>query len=254
MAFPGLGPGAPGCAYRKTGRRPLLCGRPSFFLGRQPAVRILLEIDGPVVDVQPAYWLAYQKTVADLGLARIDQATFWRLVRSGATTGQILRGSKPHHWKHYEARFVEFLDTDECVAQMRLRPDGMDALLAMSPRNTVVSIDTMGNLPARRRIIESGGNSVPSDRLAQVAGSLDRRAHQLVDLAAGDPHAIVIAASDRLVRAASEAGLSCIGIANGPCTEARLTQAGATRVFDCLGACVTAANHASGGWREVARL
>lgn len=61
-----------------------------------------------------------------------------------------------------------------------------------------------------------------------------RRPAELRVLAAGERRVVVAAASDALIRAAREAGFFALGISNGPCSTARLQQAGADVVYKSL--------------------
>ena len=45
---------------------------------------VFVEIDGVIFDVRAAVWEAYSRAVTQIGMARTDEATLWRLVRTGA--------------------------------------------------------------------------------------------------------------------------------------------------------------------------
>jgi hypothetical protein len=194
-------------------------------------MKLLVDVDGPLLDVQPAYWHAYQQAVSELGLARIDPAGFWRLVRSAASDGVLLRDSKPRHWKVFRERFAALLDVDECVAHMVLQP-GAPRLTSARPRLTVQLLTLHGNAAARQQVLSPLGPIGPP--IVSLAASAEDRVRCLLVMADRRERSLVLAGHDRLVRAAGDAGLPCVGIANGPRTAKCLTQAGASHTFPDL--------------------
>ncbi|MBN1512577.1 MAG: HAD family hydrolase [Phycisphaerae bacterium] len=194
-------------------------------------MKLLVDVDGPLLDVQPAYWHAYQQAVSELGLARIDPATFWRLVRSAAAEGMLLRNSKPRHWKVFQERLAALLDMDEYVARMVPQP-GAARLTSTRPRLALQVVTLHDNASARQQILSQIGSlGAP---IVSLAGPAEDRVRRLLGLADRQERSLVLAGHDRLVRAACDAGLPCVGIANGPRTAKCLTQAGASQTFPDL--------------------
>ncbi len=191
-------------------------------------MKLLVDVDGPLLDVQPAYWHAYQQAVSELGLARIDPSTFWRLVRSAASESVLLRNSKPRHWKVFQERLAALLDADECVVRMVPQP-GAVRLTSARPRLTLQLLTLHANGPARQQVLcQIGSFGAP---IVSLAGPAEDRVRRLLGLAAGQERSLVVAGHDRLVRTACDAGMPCVGVANGPRTAKCLTQAGASRTF-----------------------
>ncbi len=144
-------------------------------------MKLLVDVDGPLLDVQPAYWDAYQQAVSELGLARIDSSTFWRLVRSAASEGVLLRNSKPRHWKVFQERLAALLDVDEYVARMVPQP-GAVRLTSARPRLTLQLLTLHANGPARQRILcQIGSFGAP---IVSLAGPAEDRVRRLLGLAA----------------------------------------------------------------------
>lgn len=198
-------------------------------------MKLIIEVDGPILDVQPAYWYAYQVAVAELGWARIDPSTFWRLIRTGASEGQILRGSKVRHWKHYADRFAAVVDADECVARMRPQADVVGPLKAIRRRYPLVTVTIAANKAARERLLLEHGMLDALHGIEVLGGSLAERARRIAELASDMGRPVVAAGTEAFARAAGEAGICCVGVSNGPCTSKRLRQVGAAEVYNDVG-------------------
>lgn len=197
-------------------------------------MRIVIEVDGPVLDVQPAYWQAYQQVAAELGWARIDAATFWRLLRTGASAGQILRGSKPRHWEHYRTRLTEVLESDEIVSLMKPRPDVGYTLQALKPRHELRLASIGRNVSVRQQLVDGHGWTAYLAGWVELAGASNARVRKLRELTDGPGPSVVVAAGTLLAQTTSDAGIPCVGAANGACTPKRLTQSGAAQIYDDL--------------------
>ena len=64
-------------------------------------MHLILEIDGPVLDVAPVWHRLHLEVVAAVGWSALDQATFWRLTRKHGREADLLRGAKPIKLKEY---------------------------------------------------------------------------------------------------------------------------------------------------------
>jgi phosphoglycolate phosphatase-like HAD superfamily hydrolase len=194
-------------------------------------MHVLIEVDGAVLDVRSAYWRAYEEAVGQMGLARIDQGTFWRLVRTGAAEGQLLRGSKPRHWKQYRTLFDAALGSEYSVALLRPHDGVPDLLRRLAGRHEIRLIIEGDDGGGRERVLAEAGVAGRNCRVVAVGGGLDDRSCGLAELCRDGGRALAAGASPRFLRAAGEAGLFCVGVTCGPCTGKRLEQAGAERVY-----------------------
>ncbi len=199
-------------------------------------MKVLVDVDGPLLDVQPAYWHAYQQAVARLGLARIHPATFWRLVRSAAAESVLLRESKPRHWRAFQEAFAALLDTEECVGRMVPWPEAA-RLMSVRPRLALQLLTLHSNADARQQVLQRIGSF--GDPIVSLPSDPEERVRRLLELADREERSLVLAGHDRLVRAACDAGLPCVGITNGPRTAKCLTQAGASQCFGDLESLLT---------------
>jgi phosphoglycolate phosphatase-like HAD superfamily hydrolase len=194
-------------------------------------MKLIIELDGPILDTQPACWHAYQTAATELGWAKVDPSTFWRLVRTGASEGQILKGSKPRHWKRYAELFATAVDSDDAVARMRVQAHAVERLRQLRKRYPLVGVTVAANVPAREQLLNAAHLRDVMIAIEALPGAMGERAALLRKLVAGEGRPVVAAGTDALARAATEAGACCIGVGNGACTSKRLKQAGAVEVY-----------------------
>jgi len=190
-------------------------------------MNLIVEIDGPVLDVASAWYRAHREAAAGVRWAALDRATFWRLTRKQGREADLLRGAKPVKIKAYHAGFDERLEADEIVATCEPH-ERMDRELASLASKGSIRLVTLGsNVDARRAVLERHGLMRFVDRIERLAADPRKRPGELRNLAAGEPRSLVVAASDSVIRAAGEAGVAMVGVPRGPCSADRLHRAGA---------------------------
>ena len=197
-------------------------------------MRFIIEFDGPVFDPSSVYYAAHQAAAADVGWSRLDQATFWRLLRTKGRQADLLPGAKPVKIAEYQKRFDDHLDSDALVASYQPQPDIRDPLLLLARSGSCCLITLGSNLAGRRTVLERHGLAGLFTRFDGLETDPRRRPAVLRRLGEADPRTLVVAAADALIRSAGEAGMICVGIAAGPCSAARLHQAGASVVYKAL--------------------
>jgi len=190
-------------------------------------IRVIIECDGPVLDVEPVYWAAYSEAVAAVGLARIDPPRFWRLIRTGAPLEQALVGARKRQIATFQDRFDECLDSDTCLSCSRPQPDAGDALGRLARRGECVLVTVGRNRAARQKQLDEAQLSVHFREMHGLYKDPHRRKDQMHQLAGEHRRVLVAASTVPPVWAAAEAGVLCVGIHNGPATGRRLVQFGA---------------------------
>ena len=197
-------------------------------------MRFIIEFDGPVFDPSSVYYAAHQAAAADVGWSRLDQATFWRLLRTKGRQADFLPGAKPVKIAEYQKRFDDHLESETRVASYQPQPD-IRVTLTQLARNGSCCLITLGsNLVGRRTVLEKHGLASFFTRFDKLEADPRRRPAELRRLGEADPRTLVVAASDALIRSAGEAGKISVGIAIGPCSAARLHQAGASVIYKAL--------------------
>lgn len=194
-------------------------------------MKFILECDGVVLDVQPAYWAAYTAVCAELGAPRIDPAAFWRAIRKGAADGDLVRGVKPTRLRDFRRRFDERLEADEGIAAIEPHSDVGRALATLRQAGECVLVSTGPNRTARQKLLDAANLSVHFSRMKALSEDRGYRIDQLRVLSDGDPQTVVAAASETLILSAEDSELFAAGVASGTCTRPRLTRAGARVVF-----------------------
>lgn len=197
-------------------------------------MKAIVELDGIVWDVKARYWHAYSEAVQEIGFARTDKTTFWRLIRIGASDGELVRDAKPRHLEAFREHFNRVLEGDDAIGRMTLHDEPADTLRLLREVDAGALATTGVNLDGRGKLLHAGGLSdkfpqpiVVSRPCAVGAATLSETANTL---ASGGP-VVVLGATEPVIRAADEAGLIPIGIASGPCIGKRLAGCGARATF-----------------------
>ena len=197
-------------------------------------MRFIIEFDGPVFDPSSVYYAAHQAAAAAVGWSHLDQATFWRLLRTKGRQADLLPGAKPVKIAEYEKRFDAHLESDSLVASYQPQPDIRDTLAQLTRGGSCCLITLGSNVAGRRTVLEIHGLAGLFARFDGMEADPRRRPAELRRLCEADARSLVVAASDSLIRSAGEAGVVSVGIAAGPCSMARLHQAGASVVYKAL--------------------
>lgn len=194
-------------------------------------MRIIVELDGPVLDMEPVYWAAYSEAVSAIGLARTERAKFWRLVRTAAPSGQMILGAKPRQIATYETRFAELLESDLCLDRCCPQPAVGEVLARMAKRARCALVTAGRNRAARQKRLDAEALSIHFMEMQGLAADKRRRPDQLRKLIEESPRALLAASTVGVVRAGADANIMVVGVSNGTCTARRLTQAGAQTIF-----------------------
>lgn len=194
-------------------------------------MRFLIEFDGPLADISALHFRTYHECAGAIGWSRIDQATYWRLIRTKGKQADVLPGAKPVKLAEYQTLFDERFESPASIAQLAVRADALAAIRRLQ-RYGSCHIVTLGtNLESRRaQLVQASATNL----FAGVHGlPVDPRLRprELKSVAEGDKRTIVIAGNDALLRSAREAELFGVGVSCGSCTPARLHQAGADIVY-----------------------
>lgn len=198
-------------------------------------MQIIIELDGPVIDVEPVYWAAYSRAAGELGLARKHRPDFWRLVRRGAGAGEMLAGARPRHVQRFCESFAALLEDDESWSDAVAQAGVADELRGLRAGQHVLTLVTLGrNAGARQQRLDAHDLAVHFTRMARLAIEPYKRTAQLKELTENHTRVLVAAACEPLVKCANEAGLTAVDVSNGPCSARRLTQAGAALTFGGL--------------------
>jgi len=194
-------------------------------------LRFIIEFDGPVFDPAPVYYAAHQAAAGDVGWSRLDQATFWRLLRTKGRQADFLPAAKPIKIAEYDKRFDHHLESDALVSVYQPHQDIRDSLNHLMRMGTCRLITLGSNVAGRVKSLEKHGLANLFTGFDRLDADPRRRPADLRRLCEGDSRSLVVASSDSVLRSAGEAGLLCVGVATGTSSVARLHQAGAGVVY-----------------------
>ena len=194
-------------------------------------MKLIIEIEGALVDVAPTHYEVHRRVAAEVGWARLDQATFWRLTRTKGREANLLPGARPVKLKEYHRRFEQCLESDEVLARLGPRARAEEILRDLGRYGELCLITLGSNVEARRRVLERAGLLQHVKQTAALDPDPRLRAGELRAMAGGDPRTVVAATTDPLIRAAGQAGLFTVGVACGACAAPRLERAGADIVY-----------------------
>lgn len=197
-------------------------------------MRFVVQLDGVVLDLAEAFYEAHRRAAGEVGWSTLDQRTFWRMTRKQGNEANFLHGAKPQKLATYAARFVEVAETDEVVALLRPHEGVQEQLADLSARGSVIGVTLGSNLKRRRAILDESKLAGAFTEVHSLDPDPRRRPGQIRVLTDGNARAIVVAASEVMVRSASSAEMFTVGIASGDCSNERLHQAGATIVYRTL--------------------
>ncbi len=197
-------------------------------------MKFVIEFDGALADVAPAWYAAHEEAAAKVGWSRLDQPTFWRLTRTKGREAPILPGAKPIKAKEYYTCFDRLAESDDTLARVAVAPETDETLRKLTRHGELVAVTLGSNLAARRAALGRDAAARFVSELHTLSGDPRRRPGELAALAGGAGSAgrvLVVASSDALIRAAGQAELVTAGVASGPCSIPRLKQAGADVVY-----------------------
>ncbi len=213
-------------------------------------MKILIEMDGPLVNVEPRYYAVHRQVMESLGLPKLDRAMFWRLVRRVAPTSELVLGGREKHFQAYKQAMIERLEADEVLELDEAQPEADGAMRALRSLGEPVLVTMRLNRPGGQAVLNRLGLSEFFLRLCGLSQSQQRRTDQLTELAGENRRVVVVAASEPVILAAREADLPVVGISNGPRTPQQLRRAGTDVVFTDLDAFAVAL---AGGSDEIRR-
>ncbi len=194
-------------------------------------MKLILEIDGPVLDIAPVWHRVHCEVAAAVGWSALDRQTFWRLTRKQGRQANLLAGARPGKLEDYYARFEKQLETDEAISDQEPQEQIDRTLASLSAKGSLCLVTLGSNLQARRALLERFDLLRFFDRIERLHADPRKRPGELRALADGDRRCLIAAASDSLMRAAGQAEIVAVGVPCGSCAVDRLYRAGAGTIY-----------------------
>ncbi len=194
----------------------------------------IIEYDGPITDLRPVYYQVYGEVATEVGWSCLDEASYWRLIRTRGREAVVLPGARPVKLKTFWTRFDQRIEEDDVVARYGLQPGIEDALDTIVRHGRCCLVTAGSNITARRRLVEKMGLADQLTRMERLDNDPRRRPGELRTLGGEDRRILVVAGSDAVARSAGQAELLTVGISSGSCSVSRLRRAGADIVYSAI--------------------
>ncbi len=195
------------------------------------AMRIIIELDGPVFDARPWQYAAHVCATKQVGWSRLDEGTFWRTLRKKGTGADLLRGAREAKIKEYASTIATLLEADDALSGLTLHEDIATVLPTLAGHGELIAVSLGTNVSARRAALDRQGVSNLFQDVVPLNPDPKRRPGELRLLAGGARRSLLVSSSDTIVRSGSRAEVFTVGVSTGPCGAPRLHQAGADVVY-----------------------
>lgn len=195
---------------------------------------ILVEWDGVLADMIPAYHRAHRESAAKVGWSALDAVRFRAAMRKQGMDAHVLPSAPPLKVKQYREVFAAALESDDLLHSAALFEGALTALRGIGRHASLIWITLGTNITARQKVLTSTAAIGLFKHQAALDPDPRRRPAQLRTLIGGEKRAVVAAASEPLIRAAGAAEMIAVGFSTGAASSARLQQAGADIVYGGL--------------------
>lgn len=197
-------------------------------------LNIIIEYEGPVVDVEPRYWAAHQAAIQAVGFHGPPRSEFWRLWRTGATDSQFVRFGRPEKVADYARIRAETIDSTDLMALDQSGPKVAENLRLLKQMGSSHLVSLSRNREGLNAALDrldlwmhfESKQCLPEDR--------DRRVEALHKLAGGMRVTLAVVGTVPMAYAAGEAGCRTVGLKNGPAAPRLLRQVGVDVFFESL--------------------
>ncbi len=197
-------------------------------------MRLIIELDGPVFDIADAHYAAYHQAAGELGWSRMDQTTYWRLVRTKGREADILPGAKPIKTEQLYETLPRYFETEPILSKFTPRNEIGAVLSGIAKHGTIAGVTLGTNVKTRETLLRDANLMVHFADVVALTGSPAGRPTELRSLSDGDKRTLVVASTDELVRAAATAELFCVAVSAGSCSKPRLHRASPGVVYSSL--------------------
>jgi phosphoglycolate phosphatase-like HAD superfamily hydrolase len=191
----------------------------------------IVELDGVIFDLRGAVWTAYSQAVEKIGMARTDEATLWRLVRTAAPDAQWVRNARPHQLSVFREAFDQALESDEIIRAWLPHDDVRDTVTTLRRIGDFAAATCGANLAAREQCVRHHGLADTFPKITGIPRSAADARPAWMRLRGDERVVAVLGATVSMIRSADDAGLTPIGISSGPAIGKRLAGAGARAVY-----------------------
>lgn len=193
----------------------------------------IVEYDGVLVNLRPRYWAAHQAAIAAVGFRGPTPDEFWRLVRTGASDGQLVPYAKTPKVLEYAAIRDERLNSPELIGLDEGWPDLATNLKVLKDMGTCHVASLCPSRDALNAALNRLDVWMYFDKKQMLPADSDRRVQALTEMAGGT-RTMAVAGTIPFAYAANEAGCRVIGMKTGLAFPKQFRQVGVDVCFDSL--------------------
>jgi phosphoglycolate phosphatase-like HAD superfamily hydrolase len=198
-------------------------------------MQLLIELDGPILDVAARHHEAHRRAQRALGLPSRDAREFSRLFRKGADLAEIVRPTRSAQLDEYVRLFDQLLSSNQLAELDAPQPNVHDHLAGLARLASCRLIALHRDRQIAQGLLDRYTLWPHFRSLHLLSPDRSVRISQLAELTEREALTVAAVASESLVQSARQAEALVFGLSNGPCTPRRLRQAGADIVFSDLG-------------------
>jgi phosphoglycolate phosphatase-like HAD superfamily hydrolase len=193
----------------------------------------IVEYEGALVNVRPRYWAAHSQAVAAVGFRGPTEEEFWRLLRAGASDGQMVPYAKTPKVLEYITLRSEALNSSELIALDESWPNAGLNLKVIKDMGTCHLVSLCPNRDALNAALNRLDLWMYFDKKQMLPADSDRRVGALQEMTAGT-RTLAIAGTIPFAYAANEAGCRVVGMKTGLAFPKQFRQVGVDVCFDSL--------------------
>jgi len=194
----------------------------------------IVEFEGPVVDVRPRYWSAHKSAVTAINFEGPPPDEFWRLVRTGATDGMMVRYGKSHHIAEYTRLRDEARDGTELMKLDEAQPKAADNLRVLKGMGVCHLVTHCQNREGINATLNRLDLWMYFDQKRVLPADRDRRVQALREVIGGHRVTLAVVGTVPMAYAAGEAGCRVVGVRTGLAVPKLLQQVGVDVFYDSL--------------------
>jgi len=194
----------------------------------------IIEFEGPVVNVRPRYWAAHKVAITAVKFEGPSEDEFWRLTRTAAPDGMMVRYGKPHHVAEYTRLRNEQLNTSELMALDEPQAKAAENLRVLKSLGVCHLVTLCQNRDGINTTLNRLDLWIHFDQKRALPEDRDRRVAALKELTIGQRNNLAVVGSVPMAYAAAEAGFCLVGLRTGLAVPKLLQQVGVDVFYDNL--------------------
>jgi len=200
-------------------------------------LNIIMEYEGPIVDIRSRYFSAHKSAVTAIGYQGPPQEEYWRLVRTASPDSMMARHAKPQKVTEYIRWRDEKINSTELMGLDEMQSGVQENLKLFKQWGSCHLVTLCSNRDGVNATLDRFDIWMHFDRKHALPADRDRRIEAIRQMTGENGSTLAIVGTVAVAYAANEAGCRCVGFNNGPAVPRLLRQVGVDlfyRSFDEL--------------------